>query len=156
MMNPHKHLVESDHMFSAPSSGLEYEMSDSRCGPVSSHSLLHDDHDNCENLADRHENLMITGCKGIEDIEEMIQNSGDMEGEGDEIIDGENLGDHDREEMGGKLSKKRSRRDRDSSTSSSSTATSKKVSIRYKLWIKSIIDILPNHVIVPELSVSSI
>ena len=141
MMHPHKLLVESDHMFSAPSSGLEYDMNDSRCDPVSSHPLLDDDHDNCENLTDRHDNLMITGCKGIEDIEEMIQNSGDMEGDGDEIIDDENLGDHDREEMGGKLSKKRSRRDRDSSTSSSSTATSKKVSIRYKLWIKCMIDI---------------
>ena len=131
MMHPHKLLVESDHMFSAPASGLDYELSDSRCDPVSSHPLLDDDQDNCENLPDRHCNSMITGCKGIEDIEEMIQNSGDMEGEGDEIMDGENLADHYQEEKGEKMSKKRNRRDRDSSTSSSSTATSKKVSIQY-------------------------
>ena len=146
MMHSHKLLLESDHMFSTPASGLEYDINNSPCDSVSSHPLSNgqDDQDHCQNFSDRHARLMITGCKGIEDIEEMIQNSehmdGEMEGaegvegEGDEVINGENLADHDQEEeeKSGKLSKKRNRRDRDSNTSSSSTVTSKKVSFKYK------------------------
>jgi hypothetical protein len=165
MMHSHKLLLESDHMFSTPASGLEYDINNSQCDSVSSHPLSNsqDHQDHCQNLSDRHASLMITGCKGIEDIEEMIQDSehmegemDDVEGEGDEVINGENTADHgqEEEEKSGKLSKKRSRRDRDSNTSSSNTVTSKKVSFsfKYKPWIERIIEILVASYIVTMLS----
>lgn len=140
-MHSHKLLLESDHMFSTPASGLEYDIDNSHCDSVSSHTLSdgQDHQDHCQNLSDRHASLMVTGCKGIEDIEEMIQNSEHMEGEmdgveveGDEVINCESTADQDQEEeKGGKPSKKRSRRDRDSNTTSSSTVTSKKVSFSF-------------------------
>lgn len=140
-MHSHKLLLESDHMFSTPASGLEYDIDNSHCDSVPSHTLSDgpDHQDHCQNLSDRHASLMVTGCKGIEDIEEMIQNSEHMEGEmdgveveGDEVINCESTADQDQEEeKGGKPSKKRSRRDRDSNTTSSSTVTSKKVSFSF-------------------------
>jgi hypothetical protein len=164
MMHSHKLLLESDHIFSTPASGLEYDINNSQCDSVSSHPLSNrqDHQDHCQNLSDRHASLMITGCKGIEDIEEMIQNSEHMEGEmagvegeGDEVINDENTVDNDQEEVekSGKLSKKRNRRDRDSNTSSSSTVTSKKVSFSFthKPLIERIIKILATSYIVTTL-----
>lgn len=75
------------------------------------------------------ESIILMGSKGIDDIEEMIQNTEDVGEDEDGDGDGDDLAITDQEHGSKrtKASRKRNRRDRDSGTASSSSSSSKRV-----------------------------
>ena len=81
------------------------------------------------------ESLILMGSKGIDDIEEMIQNTEDVGEDEDGDGDGDDLAVTDQEHGSKrtKTSRKRNRRDRDGSTASSSSSSSKRVCLRQSI-----------------------